>query len=156
MIKLLRNLSFLLLPGLLQACSYESPSTYSTTPADAETYTVSVKRRKTAERLRVKLLATEQRDPSTYLDVVGSYYRNLSSQLVLEGDIESKATLATFKDPVLSVTWYSKTQTEIGTQQYPVNELLRPQSSAHFKLETAAPGEVASVIMGVYEATPVK
>jgi hypothetical protein len=155
MAKLLPNLSFLLLPTLLQACSYGPTSIYRTTPAGTET-TVSLKRRKMAKRLRTELLATEQRDPSTYLEVVGTYSRNFSRQLVLEGDIESKASIATFKDPVLSVTWYSKTQTEIGTQQYSVYELLRPQSSAHFKLETAAPGEVASVIMGVYEATPVE
>jgi hypothetical protein len=153
MIKLLRNLSFLLLP-VLQACSHGP--TYSTAPVVSDTYTASIERPQTAEELRAELLATEQRAPTSYLDVDGTYRRNLISQLVLEGDIVSKASLATFKDPVLSVTWYSKTQTEIGTQQYPVYELLRPQSSAHFKLKTSAPGEVASVAMGITNATPVE
>jgi hypothetical protein len=156
MAKLLHNLSFLLLPALIQACSSGPTATYSTPPSASETYTASIERPKTAEELRAELLATEHRAPSNYLDVAGTYHRNFISQLVLEGDIVSKASLATFKDPILSVTWYSKTQTEIGTQQYPVYELLRPQSSAHFKLKTSAPGEVASVAMSISEATPVE
>ena len=154
MTKFLRSSCFLLLPVLLQACSHGS--TYPSSTSGADTYTAAIERPKTAEELRAELLATEQGAPTTYLDVAGTYHRNFISQLVLEGDIVSKASLATFKDPVLSVTWYSKTQTEIGTQQYPVYELLRPQGSTHFKLKTSAPGEVASVAMSISGATPVE
>ncbi|QKG56973.1 hypothetical protein GKZ68_10260 [Hymenobacter sp. BRD128] len=154
MTKPLRYLSFLLLPALLQACSHGS--TYSGDTSGAGTYTASVERPKTPEELRAELLTAEQAAPADYLGVAGTYHRNFISQLVLEGDIASKATLATYKDPVLTVTWYSKTQTEIGTQQYPVYELLRPQGAAHFKLKTDAPGEVASVAMSISGATPVE
>jgi hypothetical protein len=154
MTKPLHYASFLLLPVLLQSCSHGS--TYSGTPSGAGTYTASIERPKTAAELRAELLATEQAAPADYLVVEGTYRRNFISQLVLEGDIASGATLATYKDPVLTVTWYSKTQTEIGTQQYPVYELLRPHSTAHFKLKTSAPGEVASVAMGISSATPVE
>jgi hypothetical protein len=102
----------------LQACS---PSTaYNDGPSGAGSLTASVERPKTAAELRAELLDQEQRAPEEYLGVDGTYRRNFINQLVLEGDIASAATLATYKDPVLSVTWYSKTQTEIGTQQYPV------------------------------------
>lgn len=138
----------------LQSCSHGS--TYSGDPSGSGTYTASVERPKTAAELRAELLATEQGAPADYLGVEGTYHRNFISQLVLEGDIASAATLATYKDPVLSVTWYSKTQTEIGTQQYPVYELLRPHGTTHFKLKTSAPGEVASVAMSIASATPVE
>jgi hypothetical protein len=75
---------------------------------------------------------------------------------VLEGDIVSKASLATYKDPVLLVTWVSNTGTELETQQYPVFEVVRTQGSTHFKLKTSAPGYVASVRMGISGATPVE
>lgn len=111
---------------------------------------------KSAAELRAELLAQEQRAPKEYLGVDGTYRRNFISQLVLEGDIVNKASLATYKDPVLSVAWYSKTQTEIGTQQYLVYEVLSPHGSTHFKFKTSAPGEVASVAMGISSATPIE
>lgn len=140
--------------ALLQACA--SGSSYSGDTSGAGTYTASAERPKTPEELRAELLTAEQAAPADYLAVEGTYHRNLINQLVLEGDVTSSASLASYKDPVLSVTWYSKTQTELGTQQYPVYELLRPQGTAHFKLKTSAPGEVASVGMSISEATPVE
>lgn len=101
-------------------------------------------------------MATEQQAPADYLQASGTYHRNLLNQLVLEGDITSTATLATYKDPVLSVTWYTKTHTELGTQQYPVYELLRPHGAAHYKLKMAAPSEVATVAIGIAQATVVE
>lgn len=143
----------LLLPALA-ACSSHSYDSGSSGPGGL---TASVEERpKTAAELRAELLAQEQAAPTDYLDVAGTYRRNLIGQLVLEGDIVSKATLATYKDPRLSVTWYSKTQTEIGTQQYPVYEVLTPHGAAHFKLKTNAPGEVATVSLGIAGATPVE
>ncbi|MGI4871353.1 MAG: hypothetical protein ACRYFX_09255 [Janthinobacterium lividum] len=142
-----------MLPTLV-ACSSHSYDSGSSGPGGL---TASVEERpKSPEELRAELLALEQAAPTDYLQATGTYHRNLIDQLVLEGDIVSTATLATFKDPMLSVTWYSKTQTEIGTQQYPVYELLTPGGTAHFKLKTSAPGEVATVAMGIAEATPVE
>lgn len=150
----LRLAGGLALLAVLQACSHGS--TYSGDSSGAGTYTASVEQPKTAEELRAELLSTEQAAPADYLEVGGTYHRNLINQLVLEGDVSSNATLATYKDPVLSVTWYSKTQTEIGTQQYPVYEILRPHGTAHFKLKTSAPGEVEKVAMSIAEATPIE
>lgn len=139
---------------MLQSCS--RGTSYTDDSSGPGSLTASIERPKTAAELRAELLAQEQRAPEDYLGVDGTYRRNFINQLVLEGDIASAATLATYKDPVLSVTWYSKTQTEIGTQQYPVYELLRPHGTTHFKLKTSAPGEVASVAMSISGATPVE
>jgi hypothetical protein len=139
---------------LLQACSHGP--IYSGDPSGPSGLTASVERPKSATELRAELLAQEQRAPEEYLDVDGTYHRNFIRQLVLEGDIVSKATLATYKDPVLTVTWYSKTQTAIGVQEYPVYELLNPHGSTHFKFKTSAPREVATVAMSVSGATPIE
>jgi hypothetical protein len=132
--------------GLLQSCSQANGSSYTAAP----------ERPKTAEELRAELLVQEQRAPEEYLKVEGTYRRNLLDHLVLEGDIANTATLAHFKDPILSVTWYSKTGTELDTKQYAVYELVRAGRSTHYKLKTLAPDYVASVALGIADATAVE
>lgn len=134
---------------LTQACSQANSHTNSS-------YIAPVEQPKTAEELRAELLAQEQATPAEYLAATGTSRRNFLSQLVLEGDIASTATLATFKDPVLSVTWISKTGTEVGTKKYPIYELVQAQGTTHFKLKTDAPGYVATVALGVLGATAVE
>lgn len=135
--------------GLLNACSQAELHTSS--------YTVPVEEHpKTAEELRAELLAQEQSAPEQYLQVSGTHRRNFINQLVLEGDIANTATLAHYKDPVLLVTWFSKTGTELGTKQYPVYELVKAQGSAHYKLKTSAPDYVVAAGTSVATATAVE
>lgn len=152
--KHLRSLFLLLLPALLQACS---PGTaYTDGSSGPGSLSASVERPKSAAELRAELLAQEQGSPEDYLRVEATYHRNFINQLVLEGDIANSASLATYKDPVLSVTWVSKTDTELETVQYPVYEVVRSQGSTHFKLKTKAPNYVASVHVRVAGATPIE
>lgn len=138
--------SLALLPACSQADSHISNS-----------YTAPIEERpKTAEELRAELLTQEQAAPASYLAASGTYHRNLISQLVLEGYIANAATLADYKDPMLSVTWYSKTGTEVGTKQYPVYEVVRAKAAVPFKLKTDAPDYVARVTMDVSDATAVE
>jgi hypothetical protein len=150
MIKHLRLLASLSSLILLQACSEANSYSGSNYTAPAE------KRPKTAEELRAELLAKEQNAPSEYLKTQGTYHRNFINQLVLEGNIANAATLANFKDPVLSVTWYSKTGTEVGAKEYPIYELVRARGTTHYKLKTDAPSYVATVALGVSGATSVE
>lgn len=147
--KLLRLPALLALFALVQACS--PANSYS-----GSSYTSPVEQPKTAEELRAELLVQEQRAPEEYLKTTGVYRRNLLDQLVLEGDIANTATLANFKDPVLTVQWFSKTHTKIDTRQYQIYELIPAQGSTHFKLKTEAPSEVESASFGVLEATAVE
>ena len=73
---------------------------------------------------------------------------------MLEGNITSETTLTRSKAPVLSVTWYSRTQAALETKQYPIYEIVRPQGSTHYKLKTQAPDYVATVAIGIASATP--
>ena len=144
----------LLLPALLAALAgCTQTNSYSGDPGRGH---AAPERPKTPEELRAELLAQEQAAPTDYLHVVGSYRRNLVDQLVLEGDIANQATLASYKDPLLAVTWFSKTGTELDTKQYPIYELVRAQQSKHIKLKTNAPDYVASVSIGIAGATAVE
>lgn len=142
-LRLLASLSSLV---LLQACS--EANSYS-----GSSYTAPVEERpKTAAELR----AQEQSTPAEYLKTEGTYRRNFINQLVLEGDIANTASLATFKDPVLAVTWYSKTGTELGTKEYPIYELVQAKGTTHYKLKTDAPNYVATVVLSIAGATAVE
>lgn len=93
--------------------------------------------------------------PAKYLRTRGTSRRNLIDQLVPEGTVANRATLASFKDPVLRVTWYSQTNTALDTHEYRIFERLGPRHTTKFKIKTEAPAYVATVAMGVLEATPV-
>ena len=130
--------------GLFQSCSQGESHGYA-----------APERPLTAAERRELLRTEEQNDPAKYLRTQGTSRRNLIDQLVLEGTITNRATLATFKDPVLRVTWYSKTNTELDTHEYRIFERMGPRRTIEFKLKTDAPAYVATVAMGVLEATPI-
>ncbi|MBG8554014.1 hypothetical protein [Hymenobacter guriensis] len=108
---------------------------------------------KTAAELRAELLEKEQTNPAEFLDASGKHWRNLIDQLVIEGNVESSATLASFKDPVVTIQWFSKTGTVIGEESYLVYEFVKPGGSAHFKFKTSAPKSVADIAIDVTDAT---
>ena len=142
--------------ALFGSCSRPDAYDYQR-PDYTATASVEEQAPKTAAELRAELLLREQAAPVDYLQVVqGSFHRNLIDQLVLEGDIANTATLARFKDPVLSVTWYSKTHTKLATKEYAVYELMRAQGTTHFKFKTDAPADVATVSMRISGAVVVE
>ncbi|WP_162910733.1 hypothetical protein [Hymenobacter oligotrophus] len=146
-----RRLVIICLPLLVHLSGCTQADSYSSV-ANVEL----PERPKTAAELRAELLAQEQSTPSDYLEASGTYRRNLINELVLEGDISNRATLAQFKDPVVTVEWYSKTNTLLANKSYSVYELLPAQGTVHFKLKTQAPAEVASVGMSISDATAVE
>jgi hypothetical protein len=111
---------------------------------------------KTAAELRAELLEKEQSSPSEYLDASGKYWRNWIDQLVVEGTITNNASIAAFKDPVISVEWYSKTGTLIGEESYRLYEYVKPGREVHYKFKMKAPAAVKSVSIGVTDATPMQ
>jgi hypothetical protein len=147
MTRKLLNLAF----GLSAILSIQACSQAQSHNSDHEEATVE--RPKTAAELRAELLERERDAPAEYLKTTGIYRRNFIDQLVLEGDIANTATLANYKDPVLTVQWFSKTHTRIDTKQYQIYEVVPSQGSTHFKLKTNAPDDVESVSFGVLEAT---
>lgn len=142
----------LVVAGFIVATATGGTADYSPGPVYEEVN----ERPKTAAELRADLLATEQASPQEYLDVDGRYWRNLIEQLVVEGDIANNASLAGYKDPVVTILWFSKTGTQIGEESYRVYEFVKPGRKTHFKLKTNAPASVKSISMGITDATPLQ
>ena len=117
-------------------------------------FSSSPPREKTPEELRQELLLKEQQNPTSYLMHQGTWRGNFIGQTVLEGTISNSATLANFKDVVLSVTWLTKTETELQTEHYTVYEYLGAGKSINYKLKANSPKATGGVRIRIASAIP--
>lgn len=103
---------------------------------------------KTPEELRAELKAKEEETPLKYIEgseVKLAPQRKMTRSAgifrdaeyepdgaIISGDITNNATLARFKDPKITVYFYSQTNTLIKKQSYVIYEYLDPGSTTHF------------------------
>jgi len=105
-----------------------------------------------AKKLWMELLEQEFKDPQRYLAATGASYRGPQGQLVLQGHLVNTASFASYKEPVILVTWFSKSYKNLGTRKYPVHALIKAQDAVPFRLVTDAPANVVSVGLGTATA----
>ena len=111
---------------------------------------------KTPLELRKELLLKEQGNPKVYLKYEGTWRKNFIGESVLEGTISNTATLANFKDVILNITWTTKTNTELKTEQKIVYEFLSAGKSIDYKIKVKAPSETGGARVNINSATAVK
>jgi len=103
----------------------------------------------TPERLREKLIAKEMQSPIEYLQTGNETFEehkvltrapsfwNHSEYAVdgylLKGYIINNATIATFKDIVINVSYFTETKTFISKEEFTITKYARPQSSFQFE-----------------------
>ena len=85
---------------------------------------------------KMSLEEQEKGNPLSFLSCDGTYRKNLLGEWVLEGTISSSASVAEYKDVVLEVHFYSKTNTDLGTEYHTVYEYFPPGKSKRFKIKT--------------------
>ena len=98
----------------------------------------------------------ETENPASYIKSEINWRKNLVGTIVLEGTLQSVASLATFKNPVLLVTWFSKTNESLGSNQYTVEKQLKAGETISFKLKVSAPSKIGDARATVVSATPVQ
>ena len=106
-------------------------------------------RPKTEEELREELYNKEMRKPKDYLTV--SYdltYRVFSGKDEIRGTIYNSANFASFKDVVLTVAYFSATDTEIDRETFTVYDYVYAGSSSDFVIKTFSPQGTKKI--GVY------
>lgn len=131
--------------GLLPACSKTSAGG----PASVATHDDPPQ---SAKQVWTSVLVEEECTPDRYLAATGASYRSPAGQLVLQGHVVNNATFASYKNPVLLVTWFSKNYTKLGVKKYPVAALVQAQDAVPFRLTTDAPPNVVSVGLGIASA----
>jgi hypothetical protein len=109
---------------------------------------------KTSPQVRKDDREKEVENPVAFIKGQISWRKNLVGSMVLEGTLSNTATLANFKDPVILVTWLSKSNESIGTTQYSVNKYLPAGETISYKLKVSAPSKIADVRMSVVSASP--
>lgn len=95
---------------------------------------------RTESELRQDLSTKEGRNPKNYLSVdYDLTYKVLSGQDKITGTIYNTATMATFKDVVLTVSYSTETNTSLGKENYVIYDYVYPGSSIPFTIKTYSP-----------------
>jgi hypothetical protein len=97
---------------------------------------------------------TEQSQPTVFLKASGNYNENFwGDKIKVHGKITNSATVATFKDAVVRVTYYSKTKTVLGSNEYTIYEIFPPNSVKNFELKIQNYKDVNTIGWDVIKAS---
>ena len=96
----------------------------------------------------------ERSQPTNFLTAEGNYNENFwGDKIKVHGVIKNKATVATYKDAVVRITYYSKTKTEIGSKDYTIYDIFPPHSEVKFELKINNYKDVKTIGWEVIQAT---
>lgn len=110
------------------------------------------KESKSYEATKNLLNQQEENNPKSFLSVEYDIWKSLIGQIVIEGDINSSSSIAKYKDIVLIINFYTKTDTKVGTEEYVIYEYVNPGESTHFKIKMDAPSETEKVSVEIDDA----
>jgi len=123
-----------------------SPDTASKEKSEKQSYQLT----------KDELLEKEQKNPQNFLVVTGHNKKNIIGQTVVKGTLHNNASIATFKDVDVRLTFYSKTQALLETDEETIYETLGPGETQDFKTKYFAPKGTDSVGLEVLRAKVVK
>ena len=110
------------------------------------------------ENYQEKLMTIEQRErsePSTFLKAEGTYHKNLfGDKLNVKGRIKNGATVITYKDVVVRITYFSETKKELGKIEHTIPDFFPPQSEKPYEVKIENNKDVNSIGWKVIAATP--
>jgi hypothetical protein len=104
------------------------------------------------EVTKKELLSKEQKDPTAFISISGHNKKNIVGQTVVRGTLTNKASVASFKDVEIKLTFYSKTKALLETDKETIFEILEPGESKDFKTKYFAPKGTDSVGLQVLGA----
>jgi hypothetical protein len=96
----------------------------------------------------------ERSQPTNFLTADGNYNESFwGDKIKVHGVIKNTATVASYKDAVVRVTYYSKTKTELGSKEYTIYDNFPPHSEVKFELKIENYKDVNSIGWDVIQAT---
>lgn len=108
----------------------------------------------TYEEKKMTVEEIERSQPTKFLSAEGSFNENFwGDKIKVHGIVINSATVATYKDAVVEVTYYSKTMTDLGSNQYTIYENFPPNSKTNFELKIDNFKNVNSIGLEVVDAT---
>lgn len=133
---------------------YSSNSTYSE-PITSQPKTYKPKpRQKTEEELREELHQKAMKKPKDHLSVTYKLnYKVFSGKDEIIGKIYNSASMATFKDIVLTVVFSTETETELSRKDYVVYDYVYSNSDLPFSIKTYSPSGTKRIGVSIKSAT---
>lgn len=104
------------------------------------------------EQTRESLEQTEKKNPKRFLSVTGNDRKNLIGQRVIKGTVSNKATVASYKDVDIELSFFSKTGALLEKDHEVIYETIAPGGSNSFKTKYFAPKGTDSVAMKIVAA----
>lgn len=104
------------------------------------------------EQTKETLAETEKKNPTRFLSVEGHDKKNLLGQTVVKGTLTNKATVSSYKDVEIELSFYSKTGTLLEKDVETIFETIAPGKDADFKTKYFAPKGTDSVALKVMGA----
>jgi hypothetical protein len=111
-----------------------------------------VKTKDKYEQTKETLEQTEKKNPKRFLTVEGSDRKNLIGQRVIKGTVSNKATVASYKDVDIELSFYSETGALLEKDHEVIYETIKAGGSTSFKTKYFAPKGTDSVAMKIVGA----
>ena len=143
------NFAFtIILSGLffcLYSCDFASSTSYGDYGND-QSY----------EETKWTLEEKEQENPLSFLSTDGQYWqKRFGKKWIIEGTISNSASIATYKDVVLEIQFYSGTNTFISSTEHIFYEYFPAGTTEDFKIVDFAPEGTESINWKVKRASAV-
>lgn len=105
------------------------------------------------EKVKETLADKEKNNPARFLTVNNTDHKNIIGQTVVKGTITNSATVCTYKDVELRLSFFSKTATKLDEVVETIFETVAPGKTVKFKTKYFAPKGTDSVAIKVMKAT---
>lgn len=113
--------------------------------------TATVKKDKYEEK-KESLEDMEKKDPVRFLTVTSHDKKNLIGQTVVKGTLKNTATVASYKDIEVELSFFSKTGSLLEKDNETIYETIAPGKETDFKTKYFAPKGADSVALKVLRA----
>jgi hypothetical protein len=127
---------------------------YNSSQSSANKINDLLGREKSPYELRLDLEQRERMNPTEYLVDKTTMRWNLRGEAIIEGSVMNNASVASFKDIVLEVSYLSKTGSIISTEHFTIYEVAGPGKWASFKFKTYSPKDTKGFSAVVINAVP--
>ena len=104
------------------------------------------------EEKKASLEEIERDSPLKFLKITGSHHGNLLNQTVVEGEVANKATLVTYKNIQVQMSFHDKDGAVIEKEKEILDDVVKPGSSIDFKIKTGHVKDASSVTMDIINA----
>lgn len=105
------------------------------------------------EEAKLTVEESETANPLAFLSTDGKFRPALlGGDFLLEGTINNNATTVTYKDIVIDIEFYSKTNSLVGTKQKTFYEFIKPGDTYNFRFKIWAPKGSATVGWNIVSA----